>query len=91
MVKNFLRLLNDAGQIVMALPDKSFSGKFSPFFTHKEMVVQQFITEAQNLKKEIVTAAEVLPSRELFCPPYYWESERALRRSIVHLRIRNLN
>jgi len=88
MVKAILRSLAEDGQVVIALPDRSFSGRFSPYFTHKEIVLRQFMMQARALGKEIVSAVETLPNRKIFCAPFYWESERALRRSILHLRVR---
>jgi len=80
---------NDA-QILIALPDRSYSGKTSPVFTHKEVVIQQFLTNAQDkkYKREILSNVQSIPLPEVYQPPYYWESARALRRSILHLRVK---
>lgn len=88
-----LRLLKSTksdAQILLALPDRSYSGKTSPVFTHKEVVIQQFLTNAQNHShnREILTNVQSIPLPAVYQPPYYWESAKALRRSIVHLRIK---
>lgn len=90
MIRILIKSLKDEGQIVMSLPDKSHCGKISPFFTHKEIIIQQFllITQDPAINKEIVNNVISLPTPELFTPPFYWESERALKRSILYFRIR---
>ena len=90
LVGIFLENLNDYGQILIALPEKSYSGKRSPYFTHKEIVVKNFILQAPKFDFEVINSAEILPKINLFRPPYYWEAEKALRRSIIHLRFRRL-
>jgi len=90
MIRKIIQSLNDNGQVLMALPDKSLSGKISPFFTHKEIVLQQFFQIAKDENKEIVEISNILPSKELFRPPFYWEADKALKRSIIHLKFKNI-
>jgi hypothetical protein len=88
ILKRSLERLNDGGQIVMALPEQSFIGRDPAFFADRRFVEQQVAAAAHGLGRELVTSAEVVPSQPpIFKGPYYWESERALRRSIVHYRI----
>lgn len=90
MIRKIIQSLKDNGQVVMALPDKSLSGKTSPFFTHKEIVIQQFFQIAKDENKEIIDFSNILPSKELFRPPFFWEADKALRRSIIHLKFKNI-
>ena len=82
-----LRSLKPTGQLVICLPDRSYTGRHIPSFSTRGWVTQQVQAEAQHLKLRVVVPGNVVPRPgELFRFPYYWESERALRRSILHFR-----
>ena len=82
-----LDALKDEGQLVIALPDWSHTGRELPFFILKEMFTQQLLSAASARNMEIVGDNRSLPPPSwLLKPPYYWESARALRRSILHFR-----
>lgn len=85
-----IRSLKHEGQLVLCLPDRSYTGRTSPFFTHKEIVIHQVISIAEQEGFEIITPSQVSEPSSLFRPPFYWESERALRRSILHFKLRKL-
>jgi tRNA G10 N-methylase Trm11 len=74
------------GQIIVSLPDESYSGKHSPWFTHREMVLTRFHFASEKLGKQIINYSEINPRKELFNAPFYWEAQRALRRSIIQLK-----
>ncbi|MGH1386320.1 DNA methyltransferase [Kordia sp.] len=82
----FVSAIKKNGQIILSLPDHSYSGKHSPWFTHKEMVLTRFHFESQKQNKRMVTYSEINPNKNLFNPPYYWEAQKALRRSIIHMK-----
>jgi len=87
-----INALKEEGQLVMCLPDRSHTGRRLPFFALKELVIRQVLTIAEQLRREIIIPAYSVPQlSDLFRPPYYWESERALRRAILHFRIRELS
>lgn len=88
MIPNMLNALTDGGQIVLALPEISRTGKNIPFFSHKKMVIHQIVVEARALKMDVLVTGHAGGRPEVARPPYYWESERALRRSILHFRFR---
>jgi len=80
--------LADHGQLVMCLPEHTRTGQAVPFFAQKEIVVQQILTAAQLQGREIVTLSSVVPGMTaLYRAPYYWESERALRRVVLHFQV----
>lgn len=88
-LKAMIGSLKNEGQLVLCLPDCSYTGRNSPFITHKEIVIQQIISIAEMNGYEIITSYHTIPEPiTLFKPPYYWESERALRRSILHFKLR---
>jgi len=83
--------LANNGQLVICLPDHSHTGRTLQHFTLKEFVTNQVISIARSLKREAVTAGEIVPAPGcLFRPPYRWEAARALRRSILHFRFRSM-
>ncbi|MDO8140669.1 MAG: hypothetical protein Q6358_04150 [Candidatus Brocadiales bacterium] len=89
-LRSMINRLNDGGQLVICLPDKSYTGRKIPVFSTSEWLIQQILAEAQTLGFEAIVEAQVLPQpTNLFRPPYYWESERALRRNILHFRFRS--
>jgi hypothetical protein len=86
-----LDALKENGQLVIALPDWSHTGKELPFFVLKEMFTQQLILAVSDRNMEIIGINYSLPPpSSLLRPPYYWESARALRRAILHFRFRRL-
>lgn len=88
-IRNMIKALKPNGQLVICLLDSVRTGKESPFFIHKEFVVQQILMASEELKREVINSmVKVSPSDEIFQGPYYWESERSLRRSILHFRIK---
>jgi tRNA G10 N-methylase Trm11 len=81
----------EEGHLVLCLLDRSFTGRRSLSFTRKEIIIQQVLSIAEHLKprREVIVQASAVPHhRALFRPPYYWESERALRRAILHFTFR---
>src|SRR5262249_2650411 len=86
-----IRSLRDGGQLVFAVPDWSHTGRHLPSFTQKNFITHQVLIAAEKAKKEVFTTAYQAPQGKLpIEPPYYWESERALRRAILHFRFRAL-
>jgi hypothetical protein len=89
-IPDLIRALKPVGQLMFCLPERSYIGRNSPFFTHKEMVIQQILEAARELDREVWIPAQSAPvPTSLYRPPFYWESERALARSIIHFHIRS--
>jgi hypothetical protein len=85
-----LKALRDGGQLVVALLERSHVGRFAPFFTHRELFTHQLLHAARDIGRDVYIPAAILPSHgDDYRPPYYWESERALRRSILHFHVRH--
>lgn len=90
VIRAMIYALKDEGQLVLCLPDWSHTGRQVPYFARKELITQQVLAIAEEAKREVVNSAyAVPPPAEIFRAPFYWESERALRRAILHFRIRN--
>jgi tRNA G10 N-methylase Trm11 len=82
-----VRALKPGGQLVLCLIEQSRIGRTAATFTRKEIVTQQILVAAERMGWEVTTSGYSVPEpATLFRPPYYWESERALRRVIVHFR-----
>jgi tRNA G10 N-methylase Trm11 len=91
VLDRMVRSMRDGGQIVLAVPDWSHIGKQVPFFSTKQFVTQEILACAEREKREIVMTAHSVPMpADAFRPPYYWESDRALRRAILLFRFRDL-
>jgi tRNA G10 N-methylase Trm11 len=88
MIPYFLNHLNDRGQLVLALPEASRTGRPFLFFTQPDMVKHHIMVEAHRLHMDVIATGVDGSRPDLARPPYYWESERALRRSILHFRFR---
>jgi hypothetical protein len=87
MIPTMIRALRPGGQLVLCLPDLALNGRKMFFFAKKELVVQQVLRAAEDLGLHTSVPGFSVPEPvQLFRPPYYWESERALRRAILHFR-----
>lgn len=73
--------------MVIALPDWSHTGRQIPAFALKDFVAHQVLIVAEELKREVIISGVQAP-RAVGGPPFYWESEKALRRAILHFRFR---
>jgi hypothetical protein len=90
MIPAMIRALKPQGQLLLCLPDRSHTGRLSPLFTHKEIVIQQVLAAADEQGREVIQDALTVPApSELFVAPFYWEAERSLRRAILHFRLRS--
>jgi hypothetical protein len=90
MVRVFVSALRDGGQLVICCPERSYSGRPLPFYTEPGFIIQQVLAAASTTQKLVYQPAFGLPSESRTVrPPYYWESERALRRSVLHFWVRH--
>ena len=79
--------LRDEGHLIVCLPAESYTGRDLPYCTRASVIVNAVLIEAQRQGKEVYTPGRSMPARML-APPYYWEAERALRRTILHFRVK---
>jgi len=85
--KSLLGRLAPGGQLIMCLPEFSHAGRRIPEFTKPTLIVHLLLTAADQVGLDAVTQPRIYPGpRRLFTAPYYWESERALTRRILHFR-----
>jgi SAM-dependent methyltransferase len=90
-LREMIRSLRNGGQLVICLPDRSYTGRRLPPFANRRWITSQVISEAQQARLEAVVEARNLPRPEsLFRAPYYWESDRALRRVVLHFRLQKM-
>lgn len=89
MMDKFVRSLRTNGQIVICLPDQTRTGQDIPYFVHKEVVIHQILSSAHEAGREVIHSNYSVPRlAALYRAPFYWESERSLRRAILHFRLR---
>jgi tRNA G10 N-methylase Trm11 len=80
-----IKCLKPNGQLLLCLPEISNTGRQIHYFTQKEIVIHQVLIAASENKRKLVLPLNILPKPTwLFKAPYYWESEKALRRAILH-------
>jgi hypothetical protein len=83
-IPKLIRALRSGGQLVMALPDWSHTGRQVPYFLLRDFVVQQIYASAMQMGRE-VSVPRLFPN-QFEGQGYFWESKRVLRRAIIHLR-----
>jgi hypothetical protein len=77
------------GQLVLACPEVSFSGRSVLPFVRSDFLTREVMRSAAALGRECVVPAMGLPRNiASFRPPYYWVAEKTLRRRILHFWIR---
>ena len=82
-IEKAIKSLKPHGQLIMCLPFESYTGRSLPYCTKKDLVSRLIIIKAHQLKRVIYSPALSYP-RAFHLPPYYWESDKALRRIMIH-------
>lgn len=81
--------LRAEGQLIIALPDWSYTGRHLPKYARPDFITHQVLVCARKSRREVVQAGSQMSNEARFVmPSYYWESEKALRRAILHFRFR---
>lgn len=89
-INAMVKALRNGGQIIMCLPARSHSGKTVNVFAQKEVVSRQFMIAAQENGKYMSERKENLAEpKQLYTFPFYWDSEKALKRDIVRFQFFN--
>lgn len=76
----------DGGQIIMALPRYSYTGREIPLALRSDQIARRLIDYCLMTGRECWRPSLVLPYplTNFINPPYYWKSEKALVRKILH-------
>lgn len=83
-IEAMVKTMKNGGQIIMCLPAWSYSGKTVNVFSQKEVVSRQFMIAAQKNNMYMAEKKENFAEpTQLYTFPFYWDSEKALRRDIV--------
>lgn len=82
-IEKAIKSLKPYGQLIMCLPFESYTGRSLPYCTKKDLVSRLIIIKAHQLNRIIYSPALSYP-QAFHLPPYYWESDKALRRVIIH-------
>jgi hypothetical protein len=81
--------LRPEGQLVIAVPAWSYTGRHLPEYTRHDFITHQVLVAARKFNREVIHTASQTPSAAgSLEAPYYWESEKALRRLVLHFRFR---
>jgi tRNA G10 N-methylase Trm11 len=77
------------GQLLLAAPQASFSGRVVIPFVRSLLLGREIIKWCSQNGRECVNMATVLPQDlSSVRPPYYWIAEKTLQRKILHFWIR---
>ena len=92
-----LRAVKNGGQVIFCVPVQPMNGQPLPFYMTADFIVKQFLLSARNANKKLrvpvsgpLVAGQtsgIASAADQFLTPYYWESERALRRAVVHFQV----
>lgn len=85
-ISSCLRALRPAGHLIIVLPAESYTGKQLPYCTNIGLFTGQILAKSRVHKRKLFVPVSGIPDLRLRAP-YYWEAERALRRSILHFRV----
>ena len=90
MIELMINCLDNKGQLIICLPESSYTGRQISYFTQKELIVRQVLNISARLGKHLTYSIDLVPSPFwLYKAPYYWESEKALKRSILHFKFQD--
>lgn len=78
--------LKPRGHFIICLPAESYTGRELPYCTRSDMITNQVLVKAEAHQRVIYLPARGLPMKGMF-PPYFWEADKALRRTILHFRL----
>jgi hypothetical protein len=88
MLRPMIKALKKDGQLVFCLPAESVNGQSVSYFSTKKMVVRDLLCAARAEGREVRYPGGALPDPvALYKPPYYWRSEKALTRTVLHIRL----
>ncbi|WP_394245643.1 TRM11 family methyltransferase [Vibrio astriarenae] len=85
-LENAIKAIKKNGHLIICLPAESYTGRDLPYCTRADLVINQVLSKAKKLGREVYTPGSSVPTKGIL-PPYYWEAERALRREILHFRL----
>ncbi len=88
VIQGLVRAVRNEGHLVLCLPEVSYTGRALPFCTSRSLIISQILSAADDAGRTVILKGASLPfPAPLFRPPYYWTSERALRRVILHFQL----
>ncbi|MCA0363603.1 MAG: hypothetical protein LCH67_06135 [Bacteroidetes bacterium] len=78
-----IKSLKPFGQLIICLPGESYTGKELPYCTKSNLISRKIMIVAESLGRVIISRSKSIPNLNLN-PPYYWEADKALKRTILH-------
>lgn len=77
--------------LLICLPEESHNGQVLPSFVTKSWFLPRLLQEASSKRIEIIEYSKIWPSAaNSGKAPFYWRSDRALTRSILHVILRRV-
>jgi hypothetical protein len=69
---------------MVTLPSFARNGRQIPFFQTREALVRQVLAEVEKQGRQAVSIVHTSgEAKELFSPPFFWQSTSALSRSVL--------
>lgn len=88
VVESIILSLRDGGQFIVCLPERSYTGRRTRSFARARFFTEEVEACAEEKDREVLAVSQGgLEGWDLLRPPYYWEAEQTLRRSILHFRV----
>lgn len=86
IIRQIVACSGEQTHLLMCLPEKSHNGQILPSFVTKAWFLPMLLNEAALQGVDVVNTAKIWPGSNGFLrAPYYWKSEKALTRSILHV------
>ncbi len=91
LIEEIVALVGSQTHLLICLPEESHNGQTLPSFVTKSWFLPRLLQQAASKRVEIIEHSKVWPSSANSGKvPYYWRSERALTRSVLHVILRRI-
>jgi len=91
LIEEIVAIVGSQTHLLICLPEESHNGQTLPSFVTKSWFLPRLLQQAASKRVEVIEHSKVWPgSANSGKAPYYWRSERALTRSVLHVILRRI-
>jgi len=88
IVREFVRILDRRGQLLMCLPAGARTGKMIPYSQTRAIIANAVLREANRANRTLTWfLRSQIAKNSLINPPYYWGGHAAVSRDILHFTL----